>query len=149
MADNKNILPHQSSLPPSGSGQNGFSTPNNYFDELPADIMERIQSKKKPVFILNPSLTIASMAVLSGIILLLVFIKEESLPAEIQLSDNDIEHVVQNPESYDLDAASIADQYLALNISDEPLNSESAVSDDEIKNYLEENSQTTDIKNEY
>ena len=67
---------------------------------------------------------------------------------EIVLSEIEMRQVIDNPELYNINETAITDQYLSLNISDESMNSETNVSDEEIKTYLEENSDVTNIINE-
>lgn len=139
----------ESSLLPLGHGS-GFSTPPSYFDHLPSEIMNRIQSsKRKPSFSLTPVHAIASLAISACIIALLFLFKQNAVPSDIELSDNEIEHVVENPDLYDLDVDAITEEYLSLNISEESIYPEAGVSDDEIRTYLEESSETTNIINEY
>ena len=149
MENNKNIK-ENNSLPPLGQGQH-FSVPTDYFDHLPEQIMNRIQGteQKKQFFLLRPSFAIPSFAVLAGVIILLVFINKNNISAnDMLLSDNDTQHIIDNPELYNIDDAVITDQYLASNISDESINDEAAASADEIKSYMEENPELNNIINE-
>jgi len=130
--------------------QNSFSAPSDYFDTLPVEIMDKIHSsakQKKAFSILNPSFAVTSLALLSGMIALLIFLKTNASSSEIMLSENDIEHVVQNPESYNIDEDAIIEKYLSSTIElteDNPV-----ISDDDIKNFLEESSDINNIINEY
>lgn len=135
---------------PLGNRSSGFSTPPSYFDSLPAEITDRIQAeknRKSQFFLLMPSFAIPSMAMVAGAIILLLFLKKEITPLEIQLADNEIEHVVANPELYDIDEDAITEKYLSSNISLESLDEDA--SEDEIRSYLEDNSESTSIINEY
>jgi hypothetical protein len=58
-----------------------------------------------------------------------------------------VQQVVDDPELYNIDETAIAEQYLASNIPYETVNEETTVSDEEIKSYLEENSDVTTIIN--
>ena len=126
--------------------ENHFSAPKNYFDYLPEEIMNRIQiESKEKFFLLKPSFIISSLAVLSGIIIFIVFfLKKDVATDEIILSDNEVEQIIDNPELYNIDDAAITEEYLSSNISDELLNTDAMVSDEDIKSYLEDN---TDVNN--
>jgi hypothetical protein len=142
--DEKNF----SSIPKS----NNFSVPTDYFDFLPEEIMNRVHLRSQPkkvFFLLKPIIAIPSLAVLSGVIALFFFFhKEVVLADEVTLSENEIQQVIDNPELYNIDKASITEAYLASNISYEPVNEESTVSEEEIKSYLEDNNEVTNIINE-
>ena len=134
--------------------ENNFSVPSDYFDVLPEKIMDRIQSKsdlKQQLLFLKPSFAIPSLAICSGLIILLtiLFNKSESVSEETLLSENEVQHVVDYPELYNINDAVITEQYISSNIPDETMNYESAVSEDEIKIYFEENPDATNILNEY
>jgi hypothetical protein len=133
--------------------QNKFSVPADYFDGLPEKITNRIQSgsRQKLFFFLQPAIAIPSLAILISIIALSVLLlnKNNAFPAEILLSDNDVQHIVDNPELYNIDDAVITEQYIFSNISDESINEESALPDDEVRSYLEENTNAQNIINEY
>lgn len=147
MESNKNIpLDNKEDFPI--AQEPGFSTPPSYFDELPIVISDRIHSReKKPFFVLKPSFAIGSLAVLSGLIVLFLFLKNDSLPLETELSENDIAHVVANPELYDIDEDVITEAYLSASF--EPAADEFAVPEDQIRNFLDESSDATNIINEY
>ena len=133
--------------------QNSFSVPKNYFEYLPGEIMDKIHAESKShekIFLLKPSFIIPSLAVLSGIIFLIVFfLKKDVSPAEIILSDNEVQQIIENPELYNIDDADITEEYLSLNVSDELPNTETIISDDEIKSYLEHNTDVNNIINEF
>jgi len=133
--------------------KNNFSVPQDYFDFLPEEIMGKIHStsqQKEKFFLFKPIIAIPSFSVLSGIIILIFFIyHKEVVPCdEMILSENEMQQVIDNPELYNIDESSIAEQYFASNISFEPVTEESTVSDEEIKSYLEENNDLTNIINE-
>ena len=132
--------------------ENNFSVPKDYFDYLPGEIMNKIHSEsksKEKIFLLKPSFIIPSLAVLSGIFFLIIFfLKKDVSPAEIILSDNEVQQIIDNPELYNIDDADIAEKYLSINLSDDSLNVEATVSDDEIKSYLEDNTDVNNIINE-
>ena len=130
--------------------QNNFSVPKDYFDHLPNEIMSRIQiESKEKFFLLKPSFIIPSLAILSGIIILIVFfLKKDVTTDEIMLSDNEVEQIIDNPELYNIDDAAITEEYLSSNISDELLNTDAMVSDEDIKSYLEDNTDVNNIINE-
>ena len=96
-------------------------------------------------------IAIPSLAICSGLIILLtiLFNKSESVSEETLLSENEVQHVVDYPELYNINDAVITEQYISSNIPDETMNYESAVSEDEIKIYFEENPDATNILNEY
>lgn len=98
---------------------------------------------------LKPSVAFPSLAVLTGIIILLFFFfYKDSSPDELVLSENDVQQIIDNPELYNIDETAITEEYLALNITDETENAETTVSIEEIKSYLEENADVTNIINE-
>ena len=155
MHTDKNISPdnkEEDSLLPLGQGKNNFSVPKDYFEYLPEEIMNSIQAeskRKEKIFLLKPAFIIPSLAILSGIILLIVFfLKKDVSPAEIILTDNEVQQIIDNPELYNIDEADIAEKYLSINLSDDSLNVEATVSDDEIKSYLEDNTDVNNIINE-
>lgn len=132
--------------------QNPFSVPSNYFDELPSLVTDYIRSKEKQIFILNPAFAFSSLAVLSLMLLLAFFLFKKEVPssAENELSEMDIEQILSNPELYNINETVITEQLLASSIALEPV-SEGAVetiSDEEIKSYLEENTNDNTIINE-
>ena len=53
-----------------------------------------------------------------------------------------------NPELYNIDEAAITEQFLSSTILNESLNEETTISDEEIKSYLEENTDVNNIINE-
>ncbi len=126
--------------------ENNFSVPKDYFEYLPVEIMERVQmgSKREKVSIFKLSFAIPSLAVLCGIIILLIFF----LKNEIILSENEIELIINNPELYNMDEYKITEEYLSMNISDESLTNNETISEEEIKSYLEDNTDVTTIINE-
>ena len=131
--------------------ENTFKTPKDYFDYLPSEIMDRIQKepKQKEIFIFKPAFAISSLAVISGIILLVVFLLKKGVPSEEMIfSENEVQYIIENPELYNIDDAAITEKYLSCIISDESLNIEAAISDDEIKSFLEENADVNNIINE-
>lgn len=141
MSKNKDIL--------QSPGQNNFSTPKDYFDQLPAAIMNRIHSpKKNPVLGLKPVHALAALAISACIIAYTFIFKRSAVPSDIILSENEVEHVIANPELYNLDAATVT-EYLSLNLTDKTLSGEYIISDEEIKTYLAENEEITHIINEY
>ena len=146
--DNKENIHEGNSL---GKRQNNLSVPSDYFDHLPEQIMNRIQAseQKKQFFLLRPAFTIPSFTVLAGVILFLVLINKNNISSnDMLLSDNDTQHIIDNPELYNIDDAVITEQYLASNISDESIDEEAAASADEIKSYMEENPDLNNIINE-
>ena len=128
--------------------QNNFIVPKNYFDYLPEEVMDKIQAqsrKKEEKILLKPSFLLASLTLLSGFILLVIFfLKKEVGSNEIMLSDSEVQQIIDNPELYNIDDTDITEKYLFCNLSDESFNSETTVSDEDIKSYLEEN---TDVNN--
>ena len=135
--------------------KNNFSVPTDYFEFLPEQIMNKVQKKKKKkkkeiYFLFRPVIAIPSLAVLSGIIVLLFFFynKETNSANNILLSENEVQNVINNPELYNIDEASITEEYLAANISSESVNEESTTSEEEIKSYLEENSDVATMTKE-
>jgi len=134
--------------------ENFFSTPKDYFDYLPQEISEKIHSssRKKPSFVLKPSVALASFTTLCAAVFFLLYYSQTSIisPQELSLSDNDIQLIIENPEKYNINETIITDQYLSLNIQDdENANqlTEINVSDDEIKNYIEDNTDINTIIN--
>lgn len=130
--------------------QNNFSVPQNYFDYLPDEITGKIRIKsdqKEIFFLLNPIITIPSLAVLSCIIALFIFSHPKKVVSadEMILSENEIQQVVSDPELYNIDDESIYEQYLASNISDESTIEATTISDEEIKVYLEENNDVANL----
>lgn len=132
------------------SKQNNFSVPQNYFDYLPDEIVEKIRlrsNQKEKFFLFKPIISIPSFAVLSCMVVLLFFFYHKNIvPSdEMILSENEVQQVIDNPELYDIDETSVAEQYLASNISYETANEEATISDEEIKTYLEENNDVTNL----
>lgn len=129
--------------------KNNFSVPKDYFDYLPVEIMDKIhmESKQKTYFyFFKPSITIPSLAVLSAVIIFLVFFFNKDIPSnELVLSETEVRQIINNHELYNIDETSITEQYLSLNISND---NEMNISDEEIKSYLEENTDVTNIINE-
>lgn len=128
--------------------QNPFSVPESYFDYLPQDVMDRIIAKekeKKIFFVFKPSVAIPSFTVLSGIIIMLFFFFNQKTPHadENIISENEIRQIIENHDLYNIDESIITEQYISSNIADEYVN-KTGLSEEEIKNYLEEN---TDINN--
>jgi hypothetical protein len=157
MKPNENINPgnkEEKGFLPFMPGKNPFSTPANYFDDLPVNIMDRVQAgskERKAFFSIKPALAIPSLAILAGAVVFLVFLfnKNNVSANEILLSENEVQHIVSDPESYYIDDASITEEYINDDSSDELLNEESALPEDQVKNYLEENTTTQTIINEY
>jgi len=132
--------------------ENNFSVPQNYFDYLPEEIMDKIRLKskeEKQFSFFKPSILIPSLAVLSGVILLLVFFFNNDIPSdEEMLSEIEVQQVIDNPGLYNIDETAITEEYLSLNIPTESMSSETNVSDEEIKSYLEEYTDVSNIINE-
>ena len=133
------------------SKRNNFSTPPDYFDTLPSEIMDRITSKPKQFIFLKPYFAIPSLTVLSAIIIVLVFyLKKDVVPSyDTELSDNDIEHIITNPELYNISESSITEQYLASVTEEYNTNNLETISEEDIKSYLEENTNENNIINEF
>ena len=131
--------------------KNNFTVPKDYFDSLPNEKVNRIQAEsksKEKSFLLKPSFIIPSLAVLSGIILLIVFfLKKDITPDEIILSDTEVQQIIDNPELYNIDNTAITEKYLSSNISDDSFNTDATVSEDDIKSYLEDNTDVNNIIN--
>ena len=150
MSANKNMQSDEEDSLSLRVRQNNFSVPKDYFEYLPSAIMEKIQSqpKRKQVFILQPVFSIFSSAVISGIILLVVFLFNKNISSEeVMLSDNEIQHILDNPELYNIDESAITDEFISSNSSAESLTIESNPSDEEIKSYLEETTNVNTIIN--
>ncbi|MBI3503162.1 MAG: hypothetical protein HY063_15350 [Bacteroidetes bacterium] len=131
--------------------ENHFKIPENYFDYLPEEIMDRIHSREKSkerFFLLKPSIIISSLAVLSGIILLTIFLLKKNISQnEIILSDNDVQQIIDTPELYNISESVITEQFLS-SVSEEALKEETNISNEEINSYLEENTDVNTIINE-
>lgn len=133
---------------PLGPGTNNFRTPPSYFDELPGRIGNRIHSsKKETAFFLRPSFALGSLAILCGVAAFFIFINKDIPALEVALSETEIEHVIENPELYDLDEDIITERYLSSNF--EPDTDDLGAEEEEIRNFLEESSDATNIINEY
>lgn len=132
--------------------ENNFSVPQNYFDYLPEEIMDkiRLESKEKKRFsFCKPSIAIPSLAVLSGVIILLVFFFNKDIASnEAMLSETEVQHVIDNPGLYNIDESAITEHYMASYIANEYSTVETTISDEEIKSYLEENADVTTIINQ-
>lgn len=140
----------QDPILPFSKGANGFSTPSSYFDDLPTEIMGRIHSsEKKPVFFLKPAYSIATLSALTGIVFLFFFLNQEPATYDVELSENDIAHLVEYPELYNIDEELITETYLSSNIEGEDTDAGTDISEDDIRNYLEETSDVNTIINEY
>jgi hypothetical protein len=155
MQTNKDI-PHsdKNSLLPSGPGENNFSVPSDYFDSLPEKIADRIHSgskQKQPIFLLRPAFAVSSLGIFSIAIVFFVFFfnKHDVASDDMLLSDNEVQHIVDNPELYDIDDEVVTEQYIASDLSGESITEESDLPEDEVKSYLEENIETQNIINEY
>ncbi|MBI4931726.1 MAG: hypothetical protein HY841_13230 [Bacteroidetes bacterium] len=130
--------------------ENNFKVPENYFDYLPQEIMERIHSTEvKQVFSLNPALSFASLAILSAMAFLLIYFSQNppSSQNEYVLTQNDIQYIIDNSSLYNIDDNSITEEYLSTN-SATALTIDENVSEDEIKTFLEENINTNTIIND-
>lgn len=154
MHDNNNIQPEdnaEQSLFPAQGGQDHFSVPAGYFDALPQNISGRIQSGRGTFFLFRPSFAVPSLAFA---VLLVVFIgyflgKHEGQSEDMLLSENDIRNIVDNPELYNVNESAITDLYISSDIPEEEFSEESDLPDDEVRSYLEENSNAQDIINEF
>lgn len=132
--------------------EEGFATPASYFDELPSEIMDRIHqgaNDQKPAFNLKPVLAFSSLLILSGIVTLFLLFKNEHLPAEPVLSEFEIEHVLENPDLYNISRDAVTEKYLSMNIPEGDIAEDIALPEEDIRSYLEEDPELTDIINEY
>jgi hypothetical protein len=130
--------------------QNHFSVPKDYFEYLPAEITERIQKepKQKILFIFKPAFAFSSLAVIiAGVVLFLFLHKTDSDQQDLVLSENDVQHIIDNPDLYNIDEEDVTDAIVSSNIPADSLNTDAFATDDEIKNFLEENSNTNNIIN--
>lgn len=138
-------------LLPLGPGQNSFKVPNNYFDHLPADIMNTIHSsaKQQAGFTLRPSLSFIALGILTCLVFMLIYFsqKETPLPVQFALTDTELQHVVDNPPLYNIDDNSITEEYLLI-CCEEPAALDEDASEEEIQTYLEENIHTNNILTE-
>lgn len=133
-------------------GKNGFSAPEAYFDCLPSEIMDKIHSnkiRKSKLFELKPAFAIGSLVIIAGIITLFLFTKKDTDFFETELTENELKYVVENAELYNIHEDDIIEKYLSSNVEYEFTDEELVISDDEIKLFLEENADVTNIINEY
>lgn len=127
--------------------QNSFKVPENYFDELPASIMDAVHSSStsQPTFALRPSVSFAALAVLSGFVFFLIYFSQPQKPVseDYTLTEGDIQHVIDNSSLYNIDEASIDDEYFSS--IDGSSFGEMGPSEEEIQSYLEENINTNNL----
>jgi hypothetical protein len=81
---------------------------------------------------------------------LLIFFDNRYVPAtdEYILSETEIRQIIENPDLYNIDESIITEQYILANIEDEYVD-ETDISKEEIKNYLEENTDINNIINQF
>ena len=132
--------------------ENPFNVPKDYFDYLPAEITERVHSKReeKKGFSFNLSIAVPSAAVVFGIVILIMFLFKDTVDPmeEIVLSENEVQDIIDNPESYNIDETAVTEQYLSMNLEDESIADTEDISEDEINSYLEQNADEENIINE-
>ena len=130
--------------------ENNFSVPKNYFEYLPSEITDRIHSKPRQgkIFILKPVVAFSSAAILIAAIVLYLFLhKTDNRPLEMILSENEIQDIIDNPESYNIDELAVTETILNSTISADSLSASLNIPEDEIKSYLEETTNANNIIN--
>ncbi len=130
-----------------------FSVPADYFEHNPNVILDRISQgtiEKKQVFLFSPGLAIAaSILLIAGLFWFYIFNANELDVQEFSLNDEEIQLIIDNPELYGINEFLVNEKYLSSVESYNPLENLSTYSDDEVKSYLETNTDANYIIYEY
>lgn len=136
--------------PLSSAGKsNPFTVPKDYFEYLPAEINERIHSRKSGMHssLLKPAVAISSLALCVIVAAVVVYFLKGNVVVEEEflLSENEIEFIISNPGLFNLDEKNITEQYISMNIEEDEYDEQTALPEEEVTRYLEENLNTYNI----
>lgn len=131
-------------------GANPFQVPDGYFDKLPHIITDRLHAKRQDseVFKLKPAISYFSLLTLAIAAFLCLSLPMNNTSANVSsfsLNEADVRYILNHTELFGLDDFSVTEEYISLI---DPSTDAFSLPEEQIKEYLEENTSIHSIINE-